>query len=61
MAEVVKEKEVMGMKIDLLPLLSVDPGDVKSDGCSTFWAPKGPLYLIFIIDEAAQTSVFLCF
>ena len=37
MAEVVEENsEVMGMKIDLLLLLSVDPGDVKTDGCYTF-------------------------
>lgn len=60
MAEVGEEKSgVMGMKIDLLLQLSVDPGEAKADCWYTLKAPAGPLYQIFIIDETVQTWIFL--
>lgn len=62
MAAVLEEKYgVMGMKKDLLLLLSVDPCEVKADCCCTFATPVGPLYLIFIIDETTQTWIFRLF
>lgn len=60
MAEVLEEKSgVMGMKIDLLLLLFVDPGKVQADCWYTFRAPVGLLYLISSIHETAQTCIFL--
>lgn len=62
MAEVLEEKSgVMGMKIDLLLLLSVDSGEVQADCWYTFRAAVGPLYLIFTIVETAQTWISFFF
>lgn len=55
MAEVLEGKrEVTGMKIDLVFLLSVDLGEVNADGCCIVGAPALVLRLMFIINEMAQ-------
>lgn len=62
MAEALEEESgVRETKEDLLLPLSVDPGEQKADCCYTFRTPVGPLHLIYIIDEAAQTKIFLFF
>lgn len=62
MAKVLEEKsEVMRMKIDLLFLLSVDPGVVNSHCWYIVRAPSVLLHLIFIINKMAQTWTGLSF
>lgn len=60
MAEDMEEKSgVTGMKIELLFLLCVDPGEVKSDCWYTLRVPRGKLCLICTIHETARPEYSL--
>lgn len=60
MAEDMEEKSgVTGMKIELLFLLCVDPGEVKADCWYTLRVPRGKLCLICTIHETARPEYSL--
>lgn len=59
MAEVQEEKRGdVGMNIDLLSLLSVDPREVKGDCRYSISTPLGPLCLRLTVDKTAQSRFF---